>query len=903
MSDLRESSDIAEGNENPSSILSHLDSQREKRGSVTQSSPIVSSMIQSNLHEDEDDEGEDLIEGDNMLDDYRAIPELDTYEGVDLDSSEYEAMSIDARREIEQRMESRDQRGRVNRMEDIGYAMEGATNYRPPAALRTPSDGLEAYEDPRARIAEHAASGRVDEDYEEINLEDFAPPLGQWIARESTRYEIKRRFRSMLTEFCDDNGPIYARKINDMCSNNGASLVVSYLDLSQACPTLGIWLADCPKQMIEIFDEEARSVVMAMFPDYDQVHPRIHVRISGLPVRDSLRDLRRIHLDVLIRVYGVVTRRSSVFPQLQSVKYNCSRCGFLIGPILVNDENAQVAKPSSCVNCEAQSGFTINSHSTIYRNYQKISIQESPGTVPAGRVPRTKEVILMDDLRDSIKPGEIIDVTGIYCHSYDAMLNAKHGFPVFSTIIEANYIGKPKQEGQNSLTDEDISQILEYSKKPNIGSIIAKSIAPSIFGHEDIKMAVALSLFGGVCKTFPSLHRIRGDINVLLLGDPGTAKSQFLKYAEKTSDRAVFTTGKGASAVGLTASVRKDMLTHEWTLEGGAFVLADQGVCLIDEFDKMNDQDRTSIHEAMEQQSISISKAGIVATLQARCSVIAAANPISGRYDSSVSFAENVDLTPPILSRFDILCVVRDTVDPIIDSQLALHVVQNHIKSHPAYTEKDEVEIPEFDDGSDCMDQALLRKYIRYARQHIQPKLLDLDKDKVANLYSELREQSERTGGIPITPRHVESVVRMSEAHAKMHLREYVNADDVDMAVRVMLQSFIGAQKFQIKKQLSKRFQKYLTYKRDSDELLFYVLKGMFSEAVHAAAYAEEEYADPLAEQAETRKPIEILISDFAEKAKEYGIYRLDQFYSSNLFKHAGFQINPSRRVILKDRD
>ena len=220
-------------------------------------------------------------------------------------------------------------------------------------------------------------------------------------------------------------------------------------------------------------------------------------------------------------------------------------------------------------------------------------------------------------------------------------------------------------------------------KKNNIDKIIINSIAPSIYGNDFIKKALTVALFGGVAKDPEGKHKIRGDINVLLLGDPGTAKSQFLKYIQKVFSRSVYTTGKGASAVGLTASVQKDPVTREWTLEGGALVLADKGICLIDEFDKMNDQDRTSIHEAMEQQSISISKAGIVTSLQARCSVIAAANPIKGRYDNAMNFADNVELTDPILSRFDILCVVKDEIDKICDEKLATFVINSHIMSHP----------------------------------------------------------------------------------------------------------------------------------------------------------------------------------------------------------------------------
>lgn len=226
--------------------------------------------------------------------------------------------------------------------------------------------------------------------------------------------------------------------------------------------------------------------------------------------------------------------------------------------------------------------------------------------------------------------------------------------------------------------------------------------------------------------------RVRGDINVLLLGDPGTAKSQFLKYVERVTPRAVFTTGQGASAVGLTASVSRDALTREWTLQGGALVLADQGVCLIDEFDKMNEQDRTSIHEAMEQQTISISKAGIVTSLQARCAVIAAANPIKGKYQPGLTFSQNVDLTEPIISRFDILCVVKDTVDPVGDERLAKFVVGNHIRNHPDEIDKEQKTM---ETDADILSQDLLKKYILYAKQNVHPKLHNMDQDKIATLY------------------------------------------------------------------------------------------------------------------------------------------------------------------------
>lgn len=378
---------------------------------------------------------------------------------------------------------------------------------------------------------------------------------------------------------------------------------------------------------------------------------------------------------------------------------------------------------------------------TIYRNYQKITLQESPGRIPAGRVPRSKDCILLADLCDRCKPGDEVDLTGIYTNNYDGALNTEQGFPVFSTVIFANHlVVKDCKQIVQSLTDQDVQQITKLSTDPRIADKIIASIAPSIYGHEYIKRGLALALFGGEPKNPGQKHKVRGDINVLICGDPGTAKSQFLKFVEKIAPRAVFTTGQGASAVGLTAYVRRNPVSREWTLEAGALVLADQGICLIDEFDKMNDQDRTSIHEAMEQQSISISKAGIITSLQARCSVIAAANPIGGRYDASMTFAENVALSDPILSRFDILCVVKDEVDPIQDQHLAKFVVSSHIRHHPSK----EIDLTGWAEQVNDMSisQEILKKYIVYARENIHPKLQNMDQDKVAKIYSQLRQES-----------------------------------------------------------------------------------------------------------------------------------------------------------------
>jgi DNA replication licensing factor MCM2 len=651
---------------------------------------------------------------------------------------------------------------------------------RGPRALRRDGDDIEAdlSRPSRRRRREMEAAAGLKTTEVAVNLEDL--PEGQtvkeYIEQDIVKKEIKRRFVNFLTTFNDEhNRPVYGDRIKKMCDANKTSLEVSYVHLGQHEPIFGMWVVDSPKAVLALFDEGATEVVLIDYPEYNQISSEIKVRIVDVSVTDKLRDLRQLHLNALVKVSGVVTRRTSVYPQLKVIQWDCGKCGATSTTAQhVESHGNSIPKPSFCAECQSKGPFIINQERTVYRNFQKMTLQETPGTVPPGRLPRYKEVILVGDLIDSARPGELVEVTGVYTNNFDAALNTKNGFPVFATVIEANHVSKKEDAfSPFRLTGDDEDKIREMSRDPQISKKIIDSIAPSIYGHDDIKTALALSMFGGVAKDVGGKHRIRGDINVLLLGDPGTAKSQFLKYVEKSTPRAVFTTGKGASAVGLTASVHQDPLTREWTLEGGALVLADTGICLIDEFDKMTDQDRTSIHEAMEQQSISISKAGIVATLQARCAVIAAANPKTGRYNSSLHFHENVELTEPILSRFDVLCVVKDVIDPVLDTKLAEFVVRSHDKSHPDCATL-EGEAQDDAEGEGPIPQALLKKYVIFAKKHYQPKITNIDQDKITKLYAELRRESEAGGGIPIAVRHVESMIRMSEAFARMHLRDVV---------------------------------------------------------------------------------------------------------------------------------
>ncbi|KHN95212.1 DNA replication licensing factor mcm2 [Metarhizium album ARSEF 1941] len=803
------------------------------------SSPPAPFAIEHGMEDDDEVEEEagiqdDIDDLDEMADDdvdlfregfeadYRSR-EDDAYEAIGLDDQgEFNDMDLGARRRLEAQLNRRDR--------------EVARRQRIPAAFLPGDDDDDGEVDlaaqPRRRrhhYDEDPDDG-MDADImdEELSLEALgdvkAANLTEWVSQPAVQRTVKREFKAFLTSYTDASGSsVYGNRIRTLGEINAESLEVSYEHLSESKAILAYFLANAPSEILRLFDEVAMDVVLLHYPDYERIHSEIHVRIFDLPVHYTLRQLRQSHLNCLVRVGGVVTRRSGVFPQLKYVKFDCTKCGITLGPFQ-QESNVEV-KITYCQSCQSRGPFTLNSEKTVYRNYQKLTLQESPGTIPAGRLPRTREVILLWDLIDRAKPGEEIEVTGIYRNNYDAQLNNRNGFPVFATILEAvNVIKAHDQLAGFRMTEEDEHEIRKLSRDPDVVDKVINSIAPSIYGHTDVKTAVALSLFGGVAKTTKGQHHVRGDINVLLLGDPGTAKSQVLKYVEKTAHRAVFATGQGASAVGLTASVRRDPLTSEWTLEGGALVLADRGTCLIDEFDKMNDQDRTSIHEAMEQQTISISKAGIVTTLQARCGIIAAANPQAGRYNSTLPFSQNVNLTEPILSRFDVLCVVRDTVEPEEDERLARFIVGSHSRSHPlSQPSHDSMQVEQSSVQADtqgtwsassttkegAIPQALLRKYILYARERCHPKLYHMDEDKVARLFADMRRESLATGAYPITVRHLEAIIRTSEAFCRMRLSEYCSSQDIDRAIAVTVESFVGSQKLSCKKALSRAFAKY----------------------------------------------------------------------------------------------
>ncbi len=410
---------------------------------------------------------------------------------------------------------------------------------------------------------------------------------------------------------------------------------------------------------------------------------------------------------------------------------------------------------------------------STFINYQELRVQERPEDLPPGQLPRSMDVNLTEDLVDIARPGDRVSNTGIV-RTRQEMIGSKGRLRSFELLMDANYVDVVGKEAEVvEISPEDEKKILELSKDPWIHRKLLMSLAPSIYGYADIKEALLYLLFGGSRKTLPDGVTIRGDVNILLVGDPGTAKSALLQYVSRTAPRGLYTSGRGSTAAGLTAAVLREK-TGGMVLEAGALVLADKGVAAIDEIDKMRPDDRVAIHEAMEEQTVSIAKGGIVATLNARASVLAGANPALGRYDPYKLIAENINLPVTILSRFDLIFVVRDVPDADLDAKMSEHILTLHRKGMIPE------EIP--------LKQDLLRKYISYAKK-IVPILSEDAERELRDFYLKMRSvsgSSATDSPIAITPRQLEALVRLSEARARVFLRDNVSVDDARAVIRLM---------------------------------------------------------------------------------------------------------------------
>jgi replicative DNA helicase Mcm len=568
----------------------------------------------------------------------------------------------------------------------------------------------------------------------------------------------------------------YLDQINDVISKGGNTLIIFYEDLLAFDPQIADKLKSDPESVLEDAREAFKNILkfQGIVLNIQNYFVRVTTNDKKCPLFIPLRGLRAKNIDNFIWSKGILIRSSTIRPKLLKATFECVLCGSTFEVVQLT---SRIKWPNFCSNqrCKAktQSDFRLISKSSEFIDWQSIMIQEIPEDLPPGRIPRSIQAILTHDLVDSVKPGDRIKVMGIF-KSVLAQSTQSYNSTLFKTFIDVNFIDpEDKSELIIDLSKEDKKTIEELSKEPMIQKKIARSISPSIYGREQLKMACALSLFGGTRRKKPGGGYKRGDLHFLVVGDPGTGKSEILKGTVDVSPRGLYTSGKGSTGVGLTAAVIKEGETGQMNLEAGVVVLANGGIAAIDEFDKMDTADRSALHEAMEQQTVSIAKAGIVATLKAQTAIIAAANPYSGRYDRFKTPTQNIRLPPSLLSRFDLIFVVVDRPNLSEDAQMAEFILKNAMV-------KPEEEFDDQDGGFAPIPKDLLKKYIKHAKRTCHPILSDEAKERIKAFYLELRGQYDSEDAIiSILARNLDALVRLTEAYAKMALRDKVTKEDV----------------------------------------------------------------------------------------------------------------------------
>ncbi len=592
--------------------------------------------------------------------------------------------------------------------------------------------------------------------------------------RTFTDSALSDQVKQFLVRFKDKSGNYkYVDAIDEMMPKNTKYIVVDYNDLIYE-PEIVSLFSENPDRVFDAFSRAIKEALQTRFTDYAaKIADEVRVRLVNYPLQRSLRQINAEIIGTITSVSGMVVRASEVKPLAKELIFNCPD-NHTITVIQLQGMDANMPVVCSNPNCKHRD-FVLKPEASKFIDFQLLRLQELPEDLPPGQLPHYIDVTLRQDLVDNARPGDRIILTGVVRIEQESVAGVQRGQSgLYRLRIEGNNIEFLSGRGpktsrkidREEVSPEEEKMIKTLSNSPDVYQRLIDSFAPHIQGQSLIKEAILLLIVGSNQRHLGDGSKIRGDINIFLVGDPGTAKSEMLKFCARIAPRGLYTSGRGSTAAGLTAAVVKDK-TGIMMLEAGAVVLGDQGLVSIDEFDKMKPEDRSALHEVMEQQSASIAKGGIVATLNARTSILAAANPMYGKYDPFKNITENVNLPIPLLTRFDLIFVVRDIPSKEKDEKIARHIIELHT--------------PQGTDKRSVVDADLLTKYLSYAKRGV-PELTKEAEEKILAYYLQMRNvESEEM--ITVTPRQLEGIIRLSTARARLLMKDKVEEEDADRAI------------------------------------------------------------------------------------------------------------------------